>query len=71
MAHTGMVYKYKKKTTRQTWSAENMQEAANADIFKTCGTPAAAVRYNVPQTTLEHYVKKTNTNPHSNENWVQ
>lgn len=58
-----MVRNYKKKTTRQEWSELSMQEAVNSVINGAMGYKKAAVQFNVPQTTLERYVKKKRENP--------
>lgn len=51
-----MVSKYKRKTDRQNWSRESMQQAVIAAVSGELGYFA------VPQTTLERHVKKQQDN---------
>lgn len=57
-----MVRGYEKKTQRQEWSLVSMQEAVSAVINGSMGYKKAATQFQVPQTTLERYVKKKRTN---------
>lgn len=52
-----MVRTYKRKTSRQSWSEENMQKAINAMATREMGAPKAATTFSVPQTTLERRFK--------------
>lgn len=47
-----MVRNYKKKSSRRSWSMENMKQAIDAVLSKTAGYRKAAHLYNVPQTTF-------------------
>lgn len=58
-----MVYKYKRSTNRQGWSNLSMEEAVNAVVRGEMGYHRASSQFNVPQTTLERYVKKRRSNP--------
>ena len=58
-----MVRVYKKKTNRQSWSTEAMNNAVDAVISGRCGCLKASNQFDVPQTTLERYVKKKKENP--------
>ncbi|CAG5020839.1 unnamed protein product [Parnassius apollo] len=53
-----MVRTYKKKSSRLSWSMENMKQAIDAVLSKTVGYRKAANLYSVPQTTLERHVAK-------------
>lgn len=53
-----MVRVYKRKTNRQSWSTEAMNNAVVAVISGRCGCLNASNEFDVPQTTLERYVKK-------------
>lgn len=53
-----MVRTYKKKSSRLSWSMENMKQAIDAVLSKTAGCRKAAHLYSVPQTTLERHVAK-------------
>lgn len=58
-----MVRDYKKKTNRQSWSTEAMNNAVEAVISGQCGCLKASNQFDVPQSTLERYVKKRKENP--------
>ncbi|XP_069698806.1 uncharacterized protein [Periplaneta americana] len=58
-----MVRTYLKKTERQQWSAESMEEAVDSVISGKMGYKKASEQFNVPSTTLERYVKKKKENP--------
>lgn len=58
-----MVRVYERKTNRQSWSIESMSNAVEAVISGQLGYLKASVQFNVPQTTLERYVKKKRENP--------
>jgi transposase-like protein len=58
-----MVYNYIKKTNRQSWSTEQMEQAVQAVVSCQLGYAKASRQFNVPQTTLERYVKKRKENP--------
>jgi transposase-like protein len=49
---------YFKKTNRQSWSTEQMEQALQAVVSCQLGYAKASRQFNVPQTTLERYVKK-------------
>lgn len=53
-----MVRNYKKKSSRGSWSAENMKHAIDAVLSKSAGYRKAALLHGVPQTTLERHVAK-------------
>lgn len=53
-----MVRNYKKKTKRGEWSQESMKAAIDEVLSKNSGYRKAALEHNIPQTTLERYVKK-------------
>lgn len=61
-----MVRNYKKKTNRQSWSTEAMNSAIEAVIFGQSGYLKASNQFDVPQSTLERYVKKRRENPDYN-----
>lgn len=58
-----MVRDYKKKTNRQSWSTEAMNNAVEAVISGQSGCLKASNQFDVPQSTLERYVKKRKENP--------
>ncbi|CAK1590376.1 unnamed protein product [Parnassius mnemosyne] len=53
-----MLQTYKKKSSRLSWSMENMKQAVDAVLSKTAGYRKAAHLYSVPQTTLERHDAK-------------
>lgn len=53
-----MVRKYARKTNRQEWSMENMQQAVAAVSRKEMGLRKASVQFHVPKTTLQRAVQK-------------
>ncbi|CAG9561340.1 unnamed protein product [Danaus chrysippus] len=53
-----MVRTYKKKSSRGSWSVENMKHAIDAVLSKSAGYRKAAQMHGVPQTTLERHVAK-------------
>lgn len=53
-----MVRNYNKKTKRAEWSQQSMKAAIDKVLSKESGYRKAALKYGVPQTTLERYVKK-------------
>lgn len=53
-----MVRNYVRKTERQTWSTESMNNAISVVLKKEMGFKKAAQQFAVPKTTLERYVKK-------------
>lgn len=53
-----MVRNYKKKSSRGSWSVENMKQAIDAVLSKSAGYRKAALLHGVPQTTLERHVAK-------------
>lgn len=53
-----MVRDYKRKTDRQSWSYESMNNAVDAVISGQFGYKKSSQQFNVPQSTLERYVKK-------------
>lgn len=57
-----MVSRYKRKTARQSWSLNSMQQAVNAVINGEMGYYRSSVTFGVPQTTLERHVKKQRDN---------
>lgn len=57
-----MVYKYKRKTDRQSWSIEKMQRAVEAVVSGEMGYHRASISFAVPQTTLERHVKRQRDN---------
>lgn len=57
-----MVYKYKRKTDRQSWSIEKMQRAVEAVVSGKMGYHRASISFAVPQTTLERHVKRQRDN---------
>lgn len=57
-----MVRNYVRKTERQTWSTESMEQAISVVLKKEMGYKKAAQQFAVPQTTLERYVKKKREN---------
>ena len=58
-----MVFKYKRRTDRQAWSEESMQNAITAVLNGEMGYYRASASFGVPQTTLERYVKKARGDP--------
>ncbi|KAI4466404.1 homeobox-like domain superfamily [Holotrichia oblita] len=57
-----MVRDYKKRTNRQSWSTEAMNSAVEAVISGQSGCLKASNQFDVPQSTLERYVKKIREN---------
>ena len=53
-----MVRDYVRKTERQNWSVQSMNQAVLAVVNEELGYKKAATQFGVPQTTLERYVKK-------------
>lgn len=53
-----MVRNYKRKTDRQMWNKQSMNSAVSAVIEGKMGYRKASLKYGVPKTTLERYVKK-------------
>ncbi|CAH2003007.1 unnamed protein product [Acanthoscelides obtectus] len=60
-----MVRNYIRKTDRQRWSSETMERAVAAVVRGVMGCKKASVQFQLPQTTLERYVKKRRTGPNS------
>lgn len=58
-----MVPDYKKKTNRQSWSTEAMNNAVQAVISGQFGCFKASNQFDVPLSTLERYVKNRKENP--------
>lgn len=56
-----MVRNYVRKTQRQSWSTESMHQAVLSVINGNMGYKKAAEQFLIPQTTLERYVQKKNT----------
>ena len=52
-----MVRNYKRKTNRQEWSAQNMEQAVAAVVKKEMGLRKASAQFNVPKTTLQRAVQ--------------
>lgn len=57
-----MVRNYVRKTNRQNWSTESMNEAVLSVVSGRIGFKKAAQQFGVPQTTLERYVQKKKKN---------
>lgn len=57
-----MVRNYVRKTNRQAWDEQNMQQAVLSVINGDQGYKKAAQMYDVPQTTLERRVAKFKEN---------
>lgn len=53
-----MVRNYVRKSERQKWSKESMDNAVSAVIKEKMGSRTASIKFGVPKTTLERYVKK-------------
>lgn len=53
-----MVRNYIRKTNRQEWSVENMQQAIASVLRQEMGLRKASVQFNVPKTTLQRAVQK-------------
>ncbi|KAJ8966145.1 hypothetical protein NQ317_011510 [Molorchus minor] len=63
VGQNGMVRNYVKKTDRQQWSNEAMDQAIDAVISGAMGYKKASIQFQLPQTTLERYVKKRKDDP--------
>lgn len=53
-----MVRNYTRKTNRQEWTTDSMNNAIQAVVSGQMGYLRASKQFSVPQTTLERYVKK-------------
>ncbi|CAH2015151.1 unnamed protein product [Acanthoscelides obtectus] len=60
-----MVHNYIRKTDRQRWSSETMERAVAAVVSGVMVCKKASIQFQLPQTTLERYVKKRRTAPNS------
>ncbi|KAJ8943765.1 hypothetical protein NQ318_011977 [Aromia moschata] len=60
-----MVRKYVRKTVMQQWSTETMEQAVDAVISGIMSCRQAPIQFQLPQTTLERYVKKRKDDPNS------
>lgn len=58
-----MVRKYIRKTDRQQWNIESMKVAVDTVISGVMGCKRASIQFQLPQTTLERYVKKRKNDP--------
>ncbi|KAF2891324.1 hypothetical protein ILUMI_14849 [Ignelater luminosus] len=58
-----VVGKYKRKTERQSGPLESKEQTARAVISGSMAYKRAADQFQVPQVTLEHYIRKKHPNP--------
>lgn len=58
-----MVRTYKRKTSRQSWSTDAMNQAIDAVVRGEMGYVVASNRFDAPSSTLERYVQKRRKNP--------
>lgn len=53
-----MVRNYVKKSTKGSWSKNNLEKAINATIIKEMSCNAAAKKFDIPEATLRRYIKR-------------